>query len=64
MTFSFNKLFARIPSLPPKTQFIKIKFINHDLDLLNLPNIFRDHIVTFKIRQYFENPDPPLICYQ
>ena len=28
MAFSFNKLFPRIPALPPKTQFIKIKFVN------------------------------------
>ena len=39
MAFSFNKLFPRIPSLPPKTQFIKIKFINQGLDLLNISNI-------------------------
>ena len=49
MAFSFNKLFPRIPPLPPKTQFIKIKFINQGLDLLNISNIFRDHRVTSKI---------------
>ena len=64
MAFSFNKLFPRIPQLPPKTQFIKIKFINQGLDLLNISNIFRDHRVASKIPQYFENLDPPLICYQ
>ena len=64
MAFSFNKLFPRIPPLPPKTQFIKIKFVNQGLDLLNISNIFRDHRVTSKIPQYFENLDPPLICYQ
>ena len=64
MAFSFNKLFPRIPQLPPKTQFIKIKFINQGLDLLNISNIFRDYRVASKIPQYFENFDPPLICYQ
>ena len=64
MAFSFNKLFPRIPQLPPKTQFIKIKFINQGLDLLNISNIFRDHLVASKIPQYFENLDPPLICYR
>ena len=64
MVFSFNKLFPRIPPLPPKTQFIKIKFVNQGLDLLNISNIFRDHRVTSKIPQSFENLDPPLICYQ
>ena len=51
-------------TLPPKTQFIKIKFVNQGLDLLNISNIFRDHRVTSKIPQYFENLEPPLICYQ
>ena len=64
MAFSFNKLFPRIPQLPPKTQFIKIKFINQGLDVLNISNIFRDHRVAYKIPQYFENLDPPLIFYQ
>ena len=64
MAFSFNKLFPRIPQRPPKTQFIKIKFNNQGLDLLNISNIFRDHRVTSKIPQYFENLDRPLICYQ
>ena len=63
MAFSFNKLCPRIPLLPPKTQFVKIKFINQDVDLLNISNTFRDHRVTSKIPQYFENLDPPLICY-
>ena len=53
MAFSFNKPFPRIPQLPPKTKFIKIKFINQGIDLLNISNIFRDHRVTSKIQQYF-----------
>ena len=48
MAFSFNKLFPRIPQLPPKAQFINIKFINQGLDLLNISNIFRDHRVGSK----------------
>ena len=64
MAISFNKLFPCIPQLPPQTQFIKIKFINQGLDLLNISNIFRDHRVASKIPQYFENLDPPRICYQ
>ena len=59
-----NKFFPRIPSLPPKTKFIKMKFINQGLDLLNISNIFSDHRVTSNIPKYFENLDPPLICYQ
>ena len=65
MAFSLNELFPRIPQLPPKTQFIKIQFINQGLDLLNnIFNILRDHRVASKSPQYFENLDPPLICYQ
>ena len=63
IAFSFNKLIPRIPPLPPKTQFIKIKLIKQGLALLNISNIFRDHRVASKIPRYFENLDPPLICY-
>ena len=30
MAFSLNKLFPQIPALPPKVQFIKIKFVYQD----------------------------------
>ena len=56
--------FRSMNSFLLNAQFIKIKFINQDLDLLKIPSIFRDHRVTSKIFQYFENLDPPLICYQ
>ena len=62
MDVSVNKLFPRIPL--PKTEFIKIKFIYQCLDLLNVSSIFRDHRAPSKIPQYFENLDPPRICYQ
>ena len=64
IAFSFNKLFPCISPLPSKTQFIEIKFVNQGLDLLNIYNIFRDHRVAPNILRYFENLDPPLICYQ
>ena len=63
MAFSFNKLFPRIPELPPKTQLIKIKFVNQGFDLLNINNIFRGHRITSKIPHNIENLDPSLICY-
>ena len=44
--------------------FIFIDMWLNLLNLLNISNIFRDHRVTSKIPQYFENLDPPLICYQ
>ena len=54
------------PTVPYRQSwlFLKIKFVNQGLDLLNISNIFGDHRVTSKIPQYFENLDPPLICYQ
>ena len=45
-------------------QYIRIKFINQGLDFLNISNIFRDHRVTSKTPQYFENLDRPLIWYR
>ena len=48
MAFSFNKIFPCIQTLPPETQFIKIKFVNQGLGLLNISNISRDHRVTSK----------------
>ena len=43
---AFYKLFPRIPSLPPKTQFIKIKFIKQGLaiDLLYMSNIITESL--------------------
>ena len=62
--FCLINSFSSIPPLPPKTHFIKIIFIIQGLDLLNISDIFRDHRVTCKIPQHFENLDPSLICYQ
>lgn len=47
-----------------KKEFIKIRFINKGIDLLNISNIFRDSRVISKIPQYFDKLDPPIICYQ
>ena len=47
------------PPPRPKTQFLKILFINQSQGLLIISNILRDHRVTSKIPQYFENLDPP-----
>ena len=44
--------------------FIKIKFINKDIDFIDLPSIFRDNTVESSIHDYFENKEPPIICYK
>ena len=42
----------------------KIPFINKGIDFIDLPNIFRDNTVESSIPDYFENKEPPIICYK
>ena len=44
--------------------FIKIPFINKGIDFIDLPSIFRDNTVKSSIPDYFENKEPPIICYK
>ena len=44
--------------------FIKIPFINKSIDFIDLPRIFRDITVESSIPEYFENEEPPIICYK
>ena len=44
--------------------FIKIPFINEGMDCIDLPNIFQDKSVTSSIPDYFQNSEPPIICYK
>ena len=44
--------------------FIKIPFINKGMALIDLPSIFRDKYVTSSIPDYFQNSEPPIICYK
>ena len=44
--------------------FIKIPFINKGIDFIDLPSIFRDNTVESSISDYFENKEPPIICYK
>ena len=43
--------------------FIKIPFINKGRDFIDLPSIFQDKSVTSSIPDYFQNSEPPIICY-
>ena len=43
--------------------FIKIPFINKGMDFIDLPSIFQDKSVTSSIPDYFQNSEPPMICY-
>ena len=44
--------------------FIKIPFINKDVDFIDLPSIIRDKSVTSSIPDYFQNSESPIICYK
>ena len=44
--------------------FIKIPFVNTGIDFIDLPSIFQDKSVTQSIPTYFQNSEPPIICYK
>ena len=44
--------------------FIKIPFINKGIDFIDVPSLFRDNTVESSIPDYFENKEPPIICYK
>ena len=44
--------------------FIKIPFINKDIEFIDLPSLFRNNSVTSSIPTYFENTESPMICYK
>ena len=44
--------------------FIKIPFINKGIDFIDLPSVSRDNTVESSISDYFENKEPPFICYE
>ena len=42
----------------------KIPFINKGMDFTDLPSIFQDKSVTSSIPDYFQNSEPPIICFK
>ena len=47
-----------------KRHFIKLPFINKGIEFIDLPSIFKDRSVTSSIPTYFQNSEPPIICYK
>ena len=47
-----------------KRHFIKIPFINKGIEFIDLPSVFKDSSVTSSIPAYFQNSEPPIICYK
>ena len=39
-------------------------FINKGIDFIDLPSIFQDKSVIQSIPTYFQNSEPPIICYK
>ena len=52
---------ARSP-INHQRHFIKIPFINKEIDFPDLPSIFQDKSVTTSIPEYFQTSQPPIIC--
>ena len=44
--------------------FIKIQFVNKEIEFINLPGIFKDKSVISSIPTYFENKESLIICYK
>ena len=44
--------------------YTKIKFVNKGIEFVTLPIIFKDKSVVSSIPTYFENREPPIICYK
>ena len=44
--------------------FIKIHFINKGIDFIDLPSIIQDKSVSQSLPSYFQNAEPPIICYK
>ena len=44
--------------------FIKIQFLNKEIEFINLPSIFKDKSVISSIPTYFVKKESPIICYK
>ena len=45
-------------------RLIKTLFIDKGMDFVDVPSIFQDKPVTSSIPDYFQNSEPPIICYR
>ena len=45
-----------------KRHFIKIPFINKDMEFIDLHSIFKDNLVISSILNYLYNSETPIIC--
>lgn len=62
--FCYHRLYPRIDQLEDHVKhFLKIKYINKGIDLIDISSIFRDHEVQNLIPVYFDNREMPVISY-
>ena len=61
----YNAVYPDIDSeIIHSRQFIKIQCVNKGIEFINLPSISKDKYVISSIPTYFENTEPPIICYK
>ena len=46
-----------------KRHYIKVSFINRDMDFIDLSSIVRDSLVISSISTSYQNSETPIICY-
>ena len=56
----FRPVCSDLLSTDAKTHFIKLDFINKDIDAVNLPSILRSKSVTETVQTYFKEKEPPM----
>ena len=54
--------FVHLSILKLITDDILLKFIG--IDYIDLPSLFKDKSVTSSIPSYFQNSEPPIICFK
>ena len=59
----FRPVCSDLLSTDAKTHFIKLDFINKDIDAVNLPSFLRSKSVTETVPAYFKEKEPPIISY-
>ena len=47
-----------------KRYIIKVRFINKEIEFIDLHSILKDKSVTSSIPSYFKNSEPSIICYK
>ena len=63
-TIIYERIVGNTAYINHKRHFIKIPFINKGIEFIDLPSIFKDRFVTSSIPAYFQNSEPPIICYK